>query len=115
MYLSLKIFDLRSVLRSLGRLGESRPGGRRVGHVDPDETILLFAGITAGVDAVDFQILIGGERGDQLALAVMSVELPAMVGALEIFSVKFAAMQRHAAVRAGVAQGERTALRGRAR
>ena len=67
---------------------------------------MFFAGIAAGVDAIDFEILIGGERRDQLALAVVDVELPAVISALEIFSVEAAAVQRHAAMRAGVAQGE---------
>ena len=63
--------------------------------------------ITAGVDAIDFQVLIGGERGDELALAVVDIELPAVVSALEILSVEAAAVERHAAMRAGIAQGER--------
>ena len=36
----------------------------------------------------------------------MNVELPAVISALEIFAVEAAAVERHAAVRAGVAQGE---------
>jgi len=40
----------------------------------------------------------------------VSVELPAMVGAFDIFSVKFAAMQRHSTVRACIAQREGTPL-----
>ena len=40
----------------------------------------------------------------------MNVELPAVVGAFEIFAVKFAGVQRHAAMRAGVAHDEGAAF-----
>ncbi len=36
----------------------------------------------------------------------MNVELPAVVSALEVLAVEAAAVEGHAAVRAGVAQGE---------
>ena len=36
----------------------------------------------------------------------MRVELPAMIAAFEVFAVESATVQRHPAVRAGVAQGE---------
>jgi hypothetical protein len=39
-------------------------------------------------------------------LAVVGIEGPAVVGALEVFSVELAAVERHAAMRTGVAQGE---------
>jgi hypothetical protein len=68
---------------------------------------LLFTSVTAGVDAIDFQILISGERWDQLALAVVNVELPAVVSAFKVLAVEASAVEGHAAVRAGVAQGER--------
>ena len=87
--------------------GESRAGRCRIGDEDPDETVLLFAGVIAGMDAIDFQVLIGGEGGDELALAVVDVELPAVVSALEILSVEAAAVEWHAAMWAGIAQGER--------
>ena len=108
--MSLNFSICGAAIEGFGGRGES--GARRggIGDVDPDETVLLFAGIAAGVDAIDFQILIGGERGDQLALAVVNVELPAVVSALEIFTVEVAAVERHAAMRAGVAQGEGLAL-----
>jgi hypothetical protein len=67
---------------------------------------LLFTGITADIDAIHFECLIRGERRDQLALAVVHIELPAVVATLEILSIESAAVQRHAAMRAGVAQGE---------
>jgi hypothetical protein len=39
----------------------------------------------------------------------MGVELPAMIGALDVFSVEVAAVERHAPVRTGIAQGKGTA------
>ena len=89
-----------------GRGLNPAPGGRRIGDEDPDEIVLLFAGVAAGVDAIDFQILVGGERRDHFALAVVDVELPSVVSALEVLAVEAAAVEGHAAVRAGVAQGE---------
>ena len=76
----------------------------------PDKTVALFAGVTASVDAIDFQILIRGERRDGLALAVVNVKLPAVVGALEIFAIEFAAVQRHAAMWTGIAHDEGAAF-----
>jgi len=105
-----EFFNLRGGVGRLGGRGESCAGRGRIGDVDPEEPVLLLAGVAAGVDAVDFESLIGGERRDQLALAVVDVELPAVVSALEIFSVKSAAVQRHTAMGAGVAQSERLAL-----
>lgn len=36
----------------------------------------------------------------------MSIELPAVIGAFDVLSVEIAAVEGHAAVRTGVAQGE---------
>jgi len=74
--------------------------------VHPDEIVLLFAGVATGVDTVDSHRLIRGERRDELALAVVHVELPSVIGAFEIFTIELAGVERHAAVRAGVAEGE---------
>ena len=41
-----------------------------------------------------------------MALAIVDVELPAVVAALKILSIETAAVERHAAMRAGVAEGE---------
>ena len=60
--------------------------------------------IAAGVDAVDLQFLIGGERGDELALAGVSVKPPAVIAAFHLLAIEVAAGKRHAAVRAGVMQ-----------
>src|SRR6266446_3544417 len=62
-------------------LRESSAGWAKVGNEDPDEIVALFAGIAAGVDAVDFQSLLGDKRRDQLALAGVGIESPAVVGA----------------------------------
>ena len=39
----------------------------------------------------------------------MNIELPAVISALQVFSIETAAVERHAPVRAGIAQGERLA------
>jgi len=100
------LFDLRRFVWGLGGLRESCAGRGWIGNEDPDETVLLFAGIAAGVDAIDFEILIGGEGGDELALAVVDVELPAVISALEIFAVEVAAVEWHAAMRTGVTKSK---------
>jgi hypothetical protein len=43
-----------------------------------------------------------------LALAVVRIKFPAVVGAFDIFSVKLTASERHAAMGTGIAQGEGT-------
>src|ERR1700674_280437 len=87
-------------------LRESGAGWAGIGNEDPDEVVALFAGIAAGVDAVDFQSLIGDERRDQFALAGVGVECPAVVAAFDLLAVEVSAGKRHAAMRAGIAQGE---------
>ena len=110
LVVSAELFNLRCGLRSAGGLDESRALRAGLGNVDPDETVLLLAGITAGVDAIHFQILVCRERRNELALAGVSIECPAVVGALDVGSVEVTIVERHAAVRAGVAQSEGTAL-----
>ena len=94
----------------LNGLGES--GSRRwwFGNVDPDEVVMLFAGIAPGIDAVDLQFLIGSEGGDELALASMSIKPPAVVAAFHLLPIENATRKRHATVGAGVMQCERPAL-----
>src|SRR6266403_3183304 len=92
--------------RSGRGLRESGAGWAGIGNENPDEIVALFAGIAAGVDAVDFQRLIGDERRDQLALAGVGVESPAVVGTFDLLAVEVSAGKRHAAMRAGVAQSE---------
>src|SRR6266478_1235538 len=91
-------------------LRESGAGRAWVRNEDPDEIVALFAGIAAGVDAVDFQSLLGDKRRDQLALAGVGVESPAVVGAFDLFAVELSTGKRHPAMRAGVAQGKGLAL-----
>src|SRR5580693_5818134 len=38
----------------------------------------------------------------------MGIELPSMVGTLNVFSIELTAVERHAAVGTGIPQGERT-------
>ena len=96
--------------RGSARCVESRSCGRRLRNEDPDEAVMLFAGVAAGVDAIDFEFLIGGERRNQLALAGVRVEAPAVVAAFDLIAVETSAGERHAAVRAGVLQCETTVL-----
>ena len=105
-----KLLDGGSGLAGFDWLGES--GARRdgIGEVDPYEIVLLFARKTSGVDAIDFHGLIRGERGDQLALAVVNIELPSVIRALEILTIEFSGIERHAAMGAGIAQGEGMSL-----
>src|SRR5260370_30571197 len=90
--------------RSGWGLRESGAGWAGIGKEYPDEVVALFAGIAASVDAVDFQRLLGDERGDQLALAGVGVEPPAVVGTFDLSAVEVSAGKRHAAVPAGVPQ-----------
>src|SRR6267378_1881686 len=106
-------FVVRAEFRNLGGgsgsgrgLRESGAGWAGIGYEDPDKVVALFAGIAAGVDAVDFQRLIGDERRDQLALAGVGIESPAVVAAFDLLAVEVSAGKRHAAVRAGVTQSE---------
>src|SRR6266446_9586325 len=87
-------------------LRESGADRAGIGNEDPDKVVALFAGIAAGVDAVDFQSLLGDKRRDQLALAGVGVESPAVVGAFDLLAIEVSAGKRHAAMRAGVAQSE---------
>ena len=76
---------------------------------------MLLAGIAARVDAIDLQLLIRGKRRNQLALAGVSVELPAVVAALDLLAVEGSVGKRHAAMRAGIVQGEGRPARSRPR
>src|SRR5258708_32858897 len=60
-------------------LRESSAGWAGIRNEDPNEVVALFAGIAAGVDAIDFQSLLGDERRDQLALTGAGVKSPAGV------------------------------------
>ncbi len=91
-------------------LGESGAGRRRFGNENPDEVVVLLAGIAAGVNAVDLQLLVGGKRRNELALAGVPVEPPAVIAAFHLLAVEVTVGKRHAAVRTGVMQRERPAL-----
>src|SRR6185437_2621361 len=101
-----KLLDLRRRVRRFGRGSETRAGRARIRYEDPDEAVLLLAGIAAGINAIHFETLIRRERRDELALSIVNVELPAVISAFQIFSIEAAAVERHASMRAGVAQGK---------
>src|SRR5580658_145449 len=56
-----EFFDQWGRVGSFLRLAESCTRWTGVRNVDPDESILFFAGIASRVDALYFQILVGGE------------------------------------------------------
>src|SRR6266851_1519842 len=99
-----KFFHLRGWVGSVGRLCHTCTWRRRFWHVDPDKSVLLFAGITAGIDAIHSQFLIRGKRGNELALSIVNVKPPPVVRTLEFLPVESATVERHAAVGTGVAQ-----------
>src|SRR5271154_4483141 len=49
-----EFFNQRGILRSFFSRVEARARRAWIGNVDPDKTILLFTGIAASVDAIDF-------------------------------------------------------------
>src|SRR5260370_18928466 len=72
----------------------------------PEGTILLFAREGAGIDAVNLQFGIGGERRNLTALSALGFKAPAMIGGLHLLSVKVAVAERNAAMRTGIPHGE---------
>src|SRR5438132_1324504 len=94
-----------------GRLacfGETGPRLGRLRNEDPDVVVVLLAGKTARVDAVQFELLIRGEGWNVLALTGMGVEFPAMIATFDLLAVEPSIGKRHASVRAGISQGKRT-------
>jgi hypothetical protein len=71
---------------------------------------MLFAGIAARVDAVDFQLLVRSEGRNQPALAGVSVKPPTVIAAFHLLAVKVSVGKRHAAMRTGIMQSKRTPL-----
>ena len=106
LVLVAKLLDYRSGLGSLVRLREACTLRARIRDEYPYKVVLLFARITSRIDAIDFHRLIGSERGNQLALSVVRIELPAVVGALEILAIKLARVEGHPAMRTGVAESK---------
>ncbi len=105
-----ELLDLGRSRWGLDLLGKAGACRRRFGDVDPDELIVLFAGVASGINAIDFQSLTCGQGGNELALTSVGVEPPAVVSALDLLSIELPAMQGHAAVWAGVTQGEGLSL-----
>ncbi len=101
---------LRHRKSGLGCFGEARSCGFGLRNEHPDVPIALLAGVAPGVDAVNFEVLIGRQRRNHLTLSGMGVEPPAVVAALHLRAVELPAGKRHAPVRAGVMQDKRNAL-----
>ena len=57
-----------------------------------------------------FSFLVGGKRRNELALAGVRVESPAVIAAFDLLAVEMAARKRHAAMRTGVVQRKGTAV-----
>ena len=64
------------------------PAGTGFRNEDPYESIVLFAGVAPGIDAIDLQLLICRQRRDQLALAGVRLELPSVITAFDLLSVE---------------------------
>ncbi len=105
-----KSWDARRRNWGVRCFGESGTSRRRLRDEDPNVVVVLLAGIATGVNAVDSQTLIASEGWNGLTLAGVGIEAPAVVTALDLLTVEVGAGKRHAAVRTGVAQGERFAL-----
>ena len=71
---------------------------------------MLLAGEIAGVDTVNLQRLIGGERRNELALAGVGVKGPPVITAFQLLPVKPAIRKRHPAMRTSILQGERVPM-----
>ena len=108
-----EFLHLRRRRSSLGP-SESRTRRRRLRQINPNVAIVLFAGITAGVNPIHFQFLISSQRRNQLALTSVGVKLPSVIAALDLFAIEPSARQRHAAMRTSIVHGERRAPANRA-
>ena len=84
--------------------------GSKLWNEHPYEVVALFAVEASGIDPINLQRLIGGERRNQAALSRVRGEFPAMITAFHLLTIKRSARKRHAAVRAGIAQREGAAL-----
>ncbi len=81
-----------------------------IGDIDPDEPILLAHRIAAHADAVRLQRLALDGGGDERAHAVCP-EAPSVIGALDrVLGEHLAGRERHAAMRADIAQREDLAV-----
>src|SRR6185437_6304109 len=94
----------------VGAFRSSCTGWRWFGNKNPNIVFPLFAGIASGINAVHLELLIGSERRDQLALAIVSVKLPAVVATFNLPSIEVRTGKRHAAMRAGIMQRECAAI-----
>src|SRR5262249_14415932 len=92
------------------RPAESRALWRRLRHKHPHIVVVFFTGVTPGENPIHFEALVRQQRWDEPPLAGVSIELPAVVAALQIVSFEPSEGERHAAVRASIAK--RKALAG---
>src|ERR1051325_1395657 len=98
----------RSQLRYRGRsLGQSRRG--RI-HVHPNVAVALLAEVMPGKDPLRLQFVLARQRWNLHALPAASIELPAVISALQVLSVKPSVRERDAPVRTGIAHRKRLSL-----
>src|ERR1041384_2366086 len=98
----------RSQLRYRGRsLGQSRRG--RI-HVHPNVAVALLAEVMPGKDPLRLQFVLARQRWNLHALPAASIELPAVIAALQVLSVKPSVRERDAPVRTGIAHRKRLSL-----
>ena len=103
-----EFFDFGSRRWRGSGLGKAGAGETGIRNEYPNEIVAFFAGITAGIDAIDFQFLIGDQRWNQRTLSGVRVEPPAVIRTLHLCAVQLSAGKRHAAVRTGIAESERS-------
>src|SRR6185437_11451048 len=101
---AVTLAEFRQLRSGRGRVFETRRIRR--GHVSPDVAVALFAGETAGVNAVDAELGVRSDRWNLAALAGARVEAPAVIAAFDRFAVGLAAGKRHAAMRTNVVQSK---------
>src|SRR6516165_3593793 len=73
----------------------------------PNVTVLIPASVASGVDAIDLQGLVRSKGRNEPALSAVRIEPPTVIAAFHFAVLQAAVGKRHAAVRAGVVQGER--------
>jgi len=105
-----KLRDIGHGKRWIVALGKSSTSGAGIWNEHPNKTVVLFAGKISGENTLDFEVLIGGERWDQLTLTGVNIKFSSVVSAFHLMSIELPAAERHAAVGAGVLQGKHLAL-----
>ena len=99
LYLSLNVGTRGAGIGRSAALVNPAPAAAGLGNENPDEAVVFLAGIAAGVNAIDFELLVRSQRRNQLALSGVRVESPAVVAAFDLLAIELTAGKRHAAMR----------------